>query len=223
MKYLNLLQTMPKLALTSHHYKMKNNKPIVAIDLDDVLSHTAEGWVAYSNKTWGMSLLPDDYDENWVRVWGVAYQEALKRREIVYRSGIIAKFKHHDDAKLVLTKLAGQYRLFVVTSRLKIAKEETFKWLQNHFGNLFEDIRFSGFYDNSGLDAINMTKADILKEIGASYLIDDQPKHCLAAADAGITAILFGEHRWSRVNKLPPGVVRIKSWLEVEKYFDAKN
>lgn len=36
----------------------------IAVDLDDVLSASVPGFVAYSNKRWGTTLTLDDYDED---------------------------------------------------------------------------------------------------------------------------------------------------------------
>ena len=69
---------------------------------------------------------------------------------------------------------------------------------------------------------LKATKADIVKQIGADYLIDDQPKHCFAAAEAGITSLLFGDYRWNRNVKLPEGVVKVRTWHEVLEYFDGR-
>ncbi|HLA48993.1 MAG TPA: hypothetical protein VJY84_00415, partial [Candidatus Saccharimonadales bacterium] len=66
-------------------------------------------------------------------------------------------------------------------------------------------------------------KAEVCREIGADYLVDDQPKHCLAAADAGITALLFGDYKWTRVNNLPKNVIKVRNWPAVLEYFNAKS
>ncbi len=198
-------------------------KLVIAVDLDDVLSFTAEGWVAYTNETWGTNLTTDDYDEDWVKVWNVELTEALKRREMVFASGIISKIYHRNDAKPVLKQLAIKYRLVVVTSRLEIVRTETLAWLNRHFTKIFDEVTFTGFYDGTGREAVKSTKADLLKEIGADYLIDDQPKHCLSAAEVGIKVLLFGDYKWNQVDALPAGVVRVKDWPEVARYFDAKS
>jgi hypothetical protein len=53
--------------------------------------------------------------------------------------------------------------------------------------------------------------------------IDDQPKHCVAAADIGIKALLFGEYSWNRTDTLPVGVARVKDWVAVLQYFDEQS
>lgn len=195
-------------------------KQIIAVDLDDVLSCTALGWLAYSNKTWQSNLTLEDYDEDWVKVWGVNLPEALRRREMLFKSGLYNDYVHIKEARPVLEQLAKRYRLVVVTSRVEDVRESTFTWLETHFRGIFDEITFTGFYENHKYESIKLTKAGLLKDIAASYLIDDQPKHCIAAAESGIKALLFGEYPWNRTSKSPSGVVRVKDWPAVARYFD---
>ena len=50
-------------------------------------------------------------------------------------------------------------------------------------------------------------------------MIDDQPKHCLSAAECGVEALLFGNYRWNQLADLPDRVTRVQDWEEVERYF----
>lgn len=45
----------------------------IAVDLDDVLSASVPGFVAYSNKRWGTTLTLDDYDEDCAAIAGHPY------------------------------------------------------------------------------------------------------------------------------------------------------
>jgi 5'(3')-deoxyribonucleotidase len=38
-------------------------KPVIAVDIDDVLSHSARAVAEYSNERWGYSLTEDDFKE----------------------------------------------------------------------------------------------------------------------------------------------------------------
>jgi hypothetical protein len=60
----------------------------------------------------------------------------------------------------------------------------------------------------------------VLKDVGAAYLIDDQLKHCLAAHDMGVQALLFGNYAWNQASDLPDGIVRCAGWADVADYFD---
>jgi len=193
-------------------------KPIVAIDIDDVLADNAGGLVAWSNARWGMNLTMDDYDEHWGRMWRTDDPEVVERRALEYHdSGAFGQYAHFAEALPVLKRLAKRYRLVIVTSRRSILKPETQGWLDRHFAGVFREVHFAGIYDNKAQGRHAATKTALCRKIGAAYLIDDQPKHCVDAAKAGITALLFGDYAWNRSEKLPEGVVRVRDWVSVEK------
>jgi len=200
------------------------NKPVIAVDIDEVLSYFAESFVAFSNKKWGTKLKPDDFDEHWAEIWKVDYAEENRRAHIIRETMEFNKFRPREGADVVLKHLKKRYILVVVSSRHSGLYKETTEWLEKHFDGLFKEIRFAGIWDDlemSTLHKLKLTKAEVLKEIGADYLIDDHPKHCFAAAEAGITALLFGDYRWNRDVKLKPNMVRAKTWQDVQEYFDS--
>ncbi|HEX5456600.1 MAG TPA: hypothetical protein VFW77_04525 [Candidatus Saccharimonadales bacterium] len=194
-------------------------KKTIAIDLDDVLAAGAQGFVDYSNKRWGTNLTIADYTERWAQMWQVDIHEERRRARDIYNSGVVRKFKIMDKAMPVLTRLSKNYKLVVLTSRVRSIEKDTRDWLEEHFKGLFADIHFSGFYDELTHYSHTYTKDEISKEIGANYLIDDQLKHCVAAANAGVTSLLFGDYSWNKAENLPPGVIKAKNWKEVEGYF----
>ena len=42
-------------------------------------------------------------------------------------------------------------------------------------------------------------------------------KHCLAVAETGRRALLFGDYNWNKQTVLSAGVERVVDWAEVEK------
>lgn len=198
-------------------------KKTIAIDLDDVLATSARGFITYSNQKWGTSLAIDDYDEDWAKMWGVEHGEAVMRAEHFHANGIVKHHMHFEEAVRVLKALKDRYRLVVATSRRMSIQTDTLEWLDMYFKGIFSDVRFAGMWDKPNKHAIKVTKAALCKEVGADFLIDDQPKHCFAVAEAGMQAILFGDYSWNQVNKLPARVTRAHDWLEVEAYFNGND
>lgn len=201
------------------------NKPIIAIDIDDVLAASASAFIAFSNKRWGTHLTLDDFGEDWSKMWSITYDQTIARAREFHDSGLISSYNHYDEALPVLEMLHNRYRLVVLTSRNLRLDQETREWIGSRYPGLFEEIYFSGIYDNVDNDskhrAYHKTKTDSLNAIGAAYLIDDQPKHVIGAAEAGIQAILFGNYSWNTGVTLPSCVERCISWHEVGVYFDA--
>lgn len=200
------------------------NKPIIAVDLDDVLSDSASEFIAWSNKSWGYNLTLEDYDEHLAKMWQVDEDEAERRIQAYHDAEVSARYRHNQDATKVLTKLSKSYTLIITTSRNQRLEALTSAWLKKHFGDIFTGIRFAGIWDKTEnlKDRVHLTKATLCQEIGASYLIDDQPKHCRAAAEVGVTSILFGDYPWNRSVELTHNMIRAKDWHEVGRHFAAK-
>lgn len=194
-------------------------RPIVAIDLDDVLADNAGGFVAWSNARWGLNLTVEDYDERWGNMWqtGRDSEETERRAIEFHHSGAVGNYRHFPEALPVLKRLAKRYELVIVTSRRGILKLETHGWLDRHFPGVFSAVHFAGIYDDMTLGRHAATKTELCQKIGAAYLIDDQAKHCVDAARVGIRALLFGDYAWNRSESLPDGVTRVRDWAEVER------
>ncbi|CAN5131216.1 hypothetical protein BH09PAT3_BH09PAT3_6230 [soil metagenome] len=198
-------------------------KPIIAVDIDDVLAISAAGWVAYSNQKWGTNLTPEDYDEDWPKMWKVDLAEGQERAKHIHTtSGIVTAFEHDQTARKVLDHLSERFELVITTSRHKLLNHETLTWIDQHFNGVFTNIHFAGIFDSGHKDPINMTKADLIESVNADYLIDDQPKHCFAVAKRGKQAILFGEYTWNKDVEVVPGVTRCLDWAAVQEYFDGQ-
>jgi len=204
-------------------------RQVIAVDIDDVLAATAAEWVDYSNRQWGTTLSVEDYHEDWSVMWQVDRLEESRRANQLYEERFFSTYGPDASAEAVLKRLNRRYDLVIATSRVYKVHTETVEWLDKHFGGIFKDIHHSGIYDPVVEGPLpergrhHLTKGQLMAQIGADYLIDDQPKHCLAAASAGIEAILFGDYGWNRrPRRLPPRVTRCHDWAAVEAYFAAR-
>lgn len=191
----------------------------IAIDCDDVLADNAAGFVAFSNKTWGTNLRAEDYDEHWAKVWGVDHNETEKRATHIHDSGVFRSYSPVDQALPTLRKLAKSHDLCIVTSRRMQVRDDTVNWIHEHYPGVFKDdtIYFAGIWDSIDDTSILKDKSGIVDSINADVLVDDQLKHCLAVANGGREAILFGDFSWNKLDKLPNGVTRCVDWLAVKR------
>lgn len=204
---------------------MKVTKPVIAVDIDDVLSDTVPAFLAFTNKKWGLNFTPQDYNEHLAVMWKTSEEEAKKRVLDFHDSGMSASYKHDETALPVLEELSKKYTLVIVTSRRRHLEEMSRAWLETHYPGVFSDIYFAGIWDTD-VDAQtknSMTKASICLEIGAKYLIDDQPKHCEAAAEVGIACLLFGDYPWNKMFREDQNITRVIDWKAVGEYFNAKS
>lgn len=195
----------------------------IAVDIDDVLAASAPGFVEFSNKKWGTSLRPEDYHDHWALLWGIESQEAVERDSVMASEGVFKGYSRIDKALPVLKTLSQKYTLIVVTARRIISKDDTHEWIDKHFPGIFNKIHFAGIWEESLEHAHQKGKGAILKDLGADYLIDDQLKHCISAAELGIKGLVFGNYTWNQSTELPDGVTRVLDWPSIEEYFEKEN
>lgn len=191
-------------------------KPIIAIDIDDVIFPFVNGIATYHNELKGTVLTEDDFFsfDLW-DVWGSTEQEAIE---------IVENFMQSDYMHLVplagakesLERLARDFRIVLITARNGAFSDNTTRWLQYHLSDIFHEVIFAGnHYDGRGY----RTKGEICKELGAVLIIDDSPRNILSAAQQNIDGILFGEKAWSVMDELPATLVKsCKDWDQAEEY-----
>ncbi len=201
------------------------NKPIIAVDIDDVISNQNENIRLFINRRYGHDHTPEDYLKvdapywhYWAHVWEVTKEEHDRRVDEYNGSEELVKQPVAPGAIEALKKLKQDYELVIITSRKGVYLDQTHQWLDKHFKSVFSGIHFSRLKEG----APELTKASICKDIGASYLIDDNPGHCNLAAETGVQALLFGFYGWNKNAELHPGVKRVRDWPQVLEYFDGR-
>lgn len=202
---------------------LTKKKTTIAIDIDDVLSRSAEVIIEYSNNRWGTSLTIDDFSEDFTKLWQVDDEEMRRRFDEYIELGMPFTYEHDSSAVTALGKMKANYHLIIITSRSTRLKKDTISWVNKNYPGVFKEqhIYFAGFWDESlSGDAIKRTKGELVKSLNADYLIDDQLKHCLSVSDLGIDSILFGNYAWNRTENLPSNVKRSSDWTAIERYFD---
>jgi 5'(3')-deoxyribonucleotidase len=197
---------------------MESNKPIIAVDCDDVLLLHFQNLIDWYNSRYGTKLeLADNGNEDLDR-WGAkSVDEAIRNVQAFFETDEFKKAEPMRDAKASLSRLKRYYDLIIVTARDTIIEATTRDWVNEHFMELFGDVHFAAKYS---LEGKRRSKAKILRSTGAQYLIDDSLDNIEAAISEGLTAILFGNYPWNQVDTLPTGVIRCSDWQAVEEYFD---
>lgn len=200
------------------------SKPIIAIDIDDVLADSTEALRLVVNKRLGVNLSKEDYQtpgDYWNH-----YNDVWKRHGLEGRISLDdiepmmvvnqAHVSPHDGALQALIKLSTRHTLIIVTSRPPSWRAATERWLDEHFPDIFEKVLFT----RESKDSEHVSKGQICAENNVSWLIDDNVDHAQSAADEEVGVILFGDYGWH--HKVPPHFHRCKDWKQVLEYFDAK-
>ena|SRR3990167_7500467 len=196
------------------------NKPTIAVDIDDVLVPHVEDLITWHNKEYGTNMDLASYHSRDPKDWGSdTIEEAISRVQKFFVTPDFLEARPMAEAVGVLTKLSKGYKLIVITARDDIIESVTRKWLNQHFPELFKEAHFTARFN---LEGKSLSKADMGKNAGAQYLIDDTLDNIIEASKTGIAALLFGDYPWNQANGLPDGVTRTKNWQEVLEYFNAE-
>lgn len=199
-------------------------KPIIAVDIDDVLAVENEAVRQFANQRYGHQhakedyLVPGDYWGYWESVQGVDKAEGARRYHEYVASGVKAELQVMEGAIAALDELKRRYDLIIVTARHAHLKDITEKWLNRHFPATFSHVAFVELWTGS----IKGSKAEVCAHLKADYLIDDNPAHLELAVSAGIKGVLFGSYGWS-VDWQPMEMIpHCQDWREVREYFDGR-
>lgn len=195
-------------------------KPLVSVDIDDVIADSTEGLRQVVNARTGHSLTKEQYKvrgEYWgyyEAVWkqaGIGHLidfEALNGEMVEDQSHV----KEMDQAHVVLSVLKSRYDFILITSRDESWKQATLAWLEERFSGIFNGLYFTGSRHTDSYK----NKGQLCAELGVSIHIDDNVQHCESVVAQGIETILFGEYGWH--DNIPDGLVHCKTWSDVQKH-----
>lgn len=191
-------------------------KPIIALDIDEVIFPFVAGAAEHHNQHYGTALTQDDFNTfDFWNVWGGTREDTIQKLDdFILRSNHLhlQPIKGAQDAIRLLSK---NYDIVLVTARNERLRDATTTWFKEHMPALFEHIHYAGNkYDGHAY----RSKLEVCRDLRATLLIDDAPHNVIECSKGGMKTILFGDYPWQTaqdIAKLPPTVVRCKDWTEV--------
>ena len=200
------------------------NRPLIAVDIDDTLADSTELIRLHVNSRYDVAIPKEAYrteGEYWgyyELVWAEHGVEELTLEDF-FDDEMVSEIMQVPLLPSALFAIKELYRTFdivIITSRRPERGALTRKWIENMFEGMTIDVHFSEAHK----DESKMTKGQICKTLGATYLIDDNVGHCESALKEGATPLLFGEYGWH--GSVPEGITRCKDWPAVLDYFNGK-
>lgn len=186
------------------------SKPVIAVDIDEVLFPFVFEFAAHHNKLYGTELSQQDFwSYRFEEVIGVPLDEVLSRVYAFHEVDYM-EVEPIENARAILKRLAVTYDITILTARNSRYYERTERWLKHYFDVDFSSITMIGYEEDQG--DTPKTKAEVCVELGAEVLIDDSLKYLTEASSAGVKGVLFGSYPWNQADALPTNVVRVTSW-----------
>jgi len=199
-------------------------KPIIAVDIDDVLADSSEALRREVNKMLGIDLQPKDYlvpgeytgyyEQVWLKH---GLQGKITLAEMYPRmKASQAHVLPHKHALNVLHELRRHYELIIVSGRQHDWQVATEDWILQHFPGIFTKVLLAG--GEEGLQ--QKSKGQLCVENDVVWLIDDNVDHALSAEELGVKVLVFGTYGWH--HKMPPHMTKCKDWNAVLEYFNGQ-
>ncbi|TFK30756.1 hypothetical protein FA15DRAFT_713399 [Coprinopsis marcescibilis] len=181
--------------------------PLIAVDLDDVLSQTNQEVADWHNENYGTDMKTSDflYYYYWKnKYWGDP-KETFKKVAKFYETDRIYQSRPVEGAKDGLEELKKLgYRLIIVTARSKDTADQSWTWVQKYFPGCFESIVCTGQFTDGhkeGHEVVTrLSKAQVCNDLKAVLLIDDSAENALqcATAEEPVPVLLFGDYEWNQ-------------------------
>jgi uncharacterized HAD superfamily protein len=196
---------------------MNKRKPVIAVDIDEVLADFIAYFVNYHNLTYRTRMTRD-------KVFSFSLHEVFEVTKEDITEKMIRFSSEGHDTKITLVPGAQEgidallkkgYELHLVTSRPEAIQKQTEGWIANHFPGKFTNLHHA-FNPNIHKDGSKKKKWEICKEIGAGILIEDFLPNALGCVENGIKVLLM-DTPWNQTDHLPENIIRVKSWEEITK------
>ncbi|KAL0091517.1 hypothetical protein J3Q64DRAFT_1319528 [Phycomyces blakesleeanus] len=180
---------------------------VLAVNLDQTLSHTLEALVKWHNDTYSTHLTIEDFDTyDFAAVWGGSQESTCDKIRAFYDSEYFERIPPIQDFALEALKMfkKRKFTLVIITSRQQFVAAQTKQFVDRHYPGLFESIYFCnlGLSNAEQLEYVSKSKATICKEVGVDVLIDDSLDHALDCAQLGIKVLLYdrkGQYTWNHL------------------------
>lgn len=191
-------------------------RPVIAIDCDEVLVPTARYFVDAYNKKYGTSVdFQTQHLEDPTGSWRAnSFDDLLVRLESIRDTEAYRALGIDDKARGALSRLALNYELHLITARQPHEEDDTRAMLERDTPGLFSGVHFVGFEGSKG---------QIVGALRARLLVDDSTRHLEDGLANGLPddgAILFGDFPWNQQDPSDDRIVRMNSWLAVEEYIN---
>ena len=207
------LQPLPHGTSVPRHH----GRPMIAVDLDEVLGEFIPPLAQFHNATYGSSLRPEDFHSyHFASVWGGTNEEAQDKVHAFFKSKYFKDIPVIEGAFDVLTGLKDRFDFTVVTSRQHMIEGITREWLAKHYPNVFTSVLFGNHYGLAGSGRVS-SKPDMCLSIHAVALIDDSITYARQCSNVVEKVLLFdrdNRYTWNRNtgDVLPTNVTRCTSW-----------
>ena len=189
------------------------DKKIIALDFDDVLFPFTHEFLIYCAEKFQINIQDDDLKKyRFEELLGLDESEVNQLQNDFIFSERHTNISPTRGAREALSVLKNTYDFVVISARPKNQESLVRIWLQKNLG-----VEVTGFYlvDHYTEGKTEKIKANIAKEVGVSYFIEDNLLNSIQIAEIGIPVFLI-TREWNEEQEIKSkSITRVASWENI--------
>ena len=159
------------------------NMQRIAVDLDEVLVPLLKPMAEWHRRELPKRKHPYLFRD----VFRVSEDESRRMLYEFYRSPEFLYLQPILGSQRAMIHMRhGAEKMYIVTGRQNIAREQTERWIDRHFPGIFDDVILTNSFTSN-----EVSKVDICRSLAFDTIIDDNESTCRACMDTGMRAIHF--------------------------------
>jgi len=155
----------------------------IAIDVDEVLVNFLQPMAKFHHQT----IRKPKYSYVYRQIFDIDETESQKMVREFYMSKDFMELTPIKGSQLAMYKLrANAKKMYVLTGRQEVVREETETWIQHYFPGIFDDVILTNSYTPN-----EIRKIDICRALNMGLLIDDNKGICDECIEDGVQALNY--------------------------------
>lgn len=181
-----------------------STESVVAVDFDDVLLPLVHPLIEYYNANhangadFPCAEIANFKTYNYQQCFGIPRDDMTKIFDEFMSSREFAdlhRSEPSEECKQVIKELSQSHKLVIISARDQKLRERTATYVDEWFPGCFSEIYLGNQYGTG----TKRTKLQIMEQVDAHTLIDDNPDYITQIVHGGKTGILFGDYPWSSI------------------------
>lgn len=188
---------------------VKRERLKIGIDIDEVIVEFLDSLLEFYNEKYNKDLRKEDFSDYFINNIIGGTQENLEK-ELDDFGYPVEKIKLVDGAIDAIKKLSRDHDLFILTARHPRFKHQTETFLNKHFGDIFNEILYTG----EVFKEFGITKADLCNEKKIEFMIDDNSIFAREIAEKGVKVFLL-DKPWNQNYETHDNIFKVNHWEDV--------
>ena len=181
----------------------------IAIDIDEVLVKFLFPMARFHKQ----KITKPKYSYVYRQIFDIDEPASQKMVQEFYQSQAFVDLTPITGSQKAMCNLRRQYnKMYILTGRQDMAREETEKWIDMYFPHIFDDIILTNSYTSSEIH-----KADICRALDIDLIIDDNKAICDTCIEAGLRALNFIGDDDEIYPWCEESTISIQGWVDVKR------